>query len=151
MKRSLVSLYVLLFALFAVPAVFALGAQTEPPATGLDAAWAALIALVGWPAFQVAAVNLLKLIKVVPDGAAGTVTFWSGAVAFLGVAYLVFTGQLDLLSSLDATLGDLAVLIGNIIVILGGFTASLAVNKLTYGHVRGYPLIGFSHSVAKAK
>jgi hypothetical protein len=150
MKKISVTLSVLLVMLFVVPAAFAL--QTEPPApVGLDAAWAALIALVGWPAFQVAAINLLKLIRVIPDGAAGTVTFWSGAVAFLGVAYLVFTGQLDLLSSLDATLGQLATLIGNIIVILGGFTASLAVNKLTYSKVRGVPLIGFSHSISKAK
>lgn len=150
MKRiSLVSLSVLLIALFAVPVAFAL--QTETPATGLDAAWAAFIALVGWPAFQVAVVNLLKLIKVVPDGAARTVTFWSSALVFVGVAYLVFTGQLDILSSLDATLSGLAVLVGNIIVILGGFTASLAVNKFTYGHVRGYPLVGYSHSSAKAK
>lgn len=150
MKKISVALSVLLVMLFVVPAAFAL--QTEPPVpVGLDAAWAALIALVGWPAFQVAVINLLKLIHVVPDGAAGTVTFWSGAVAFLGVAYLVYTGQLDLLSGIDVTLGKLATLIGNIIVILGGFTASLAVNKLTYSKVRGQPLIGFSHSNAKAK
>lgn len=147
--KKITLLSVLPFVLFAAPATFAL--QTEPPVTGLDAAWAAFIALVGWPAFQVAVVNLLKLIKVVPDGLAGTVTFWSSALVFLGAAYLVFSGQLDILSSLDATLSNLAVLIGNIIVILGGFTASLAVNKFTYGHVRGYPLIGFSHSSAKAK
>lgn len=146
---------VFLVALFLVPAAFALGFhQTEPPTTEpptLDAAWAVFIALIGWPTFLVAAVNLLKLVHVVPDGASGTITYIANAAFFLIVAFLVYSGRLDILSNLDAGLGRVAVLIGNIIVILGGFTGSLAVGKFAYSHVRGYPLVGYSHSSAKAK
>lgn len=130
---------------------FALAFQTEPPVPTLDSAWAIFLALAGWPAFLVAWVNLLKLIRIVPDGFAGTLTYWLNVAFFVLVAYLTYTGQLTFLTGLDELLGKAAVLIGNIIVILGGFTGSLAVNKFVYQQVRGQPLVGYSHSLAKAK
>ena len=148
-KYSLIPILFIALILFGVSPVFAL--QDPTPAPTIDIAWAAFFALVGWPAFQVAVINLLKIVKIVPDGAAGKVTFWSSAVAFVGVAVLVFTGQLDLLSTIDATLSNLAILVGNIIVILGGSVASLAFNKFYYGQVRGLPLFGYSHSLAGTK
>ena len=140
----LVTVVTLMLAVFAVPAL----AQGEtPPATppDLSAAWGAFLALVGWPAFLVAAINLLKFAHILPDGWAGKVTYWVNVAAFVGVAYLVFSGQTNMLTSIDSALSTFAKVLVDILILLGGGVASLAMNKFYYGQVRGYPLIGFTH------
>lgn len=133
--------------LFVTPA---LALQDAPPVPTLPIAWAAFLALVGWPAFRVALINILKILKVVKDGTAAGWEYWMNALAFAGVAVLVFTGKYDLLSSIDVTLGNIASVLVSLAVLLAGWTGSQAMGHLVYSHVRGFPVIGYSFSEKKS-
>lgn len=139
-----VSIIFLFTSLIVTPA---LALQDTPAPPTLPIAWSAFLALVGWPAFQVAFNNILKYFKVIKDGTADKWTYVESGVVFIGVAILVFTGKYDLLASIDLTLGRLAGVLVSILVLLSAGTASLAVNRFIYTNVRGVPLIGFSHEL----
>lgn len=147
MKNRVLFFMLVLSLLIASPV---LAFQDAPPATpGIPEIGVVFGALVGWPAFLLAATSLFKKLGWVKDGATPTFVYWANVLAFGGVAFFVFTGQLDLLSSIDAGFGTLAVIVSNIVVLFGVlFPASLASNKLLYLHVRGYPVVGYSHTRA---
>jgi len=86
----------------------------------------AFSALVGFPAFLTALLNLLMFLKVPlnPDG----FYFWANVIAFGGVAVAVFTGRTDILSSLDAALAGLAKILVDILILAGGAAGALFVN-----------------------
>lgn len=130
--------FVLANTVFAAPAV-------QASAPSINDVWMIFIALVGWPAFRVAAINLLKYVGL-PDGSAGKISYAADVVFFGIVAYLVFSGQLTFVTGLDALLGNLAVLIGNILIVLGGFSGSRTVGKFIYSHTRGDTLLGYHHT-----
>lgn len=142
---------IVLLTLLMVTPVLAL--QEEPPVSpGIDEVSVIFAALVGWPSLLMALTNLLKMVGFLPDGSAPKFTYWANLVAFVGTAVFVFTGQLDLLASVDQGFSTLAVIVGNVIVLFGSlFPASLAVNKMVYQEVRGYPVIGYSNSQALGK
>lgn len=106
----------------------------------------AFAALVGFPAFLAAVINILKRFGL-PDNTANTVNFWANIAAYAGVAFLVFTGRLELLGGIDITLGGLAKLLADILVILGGSLTSMAMARQYHSGLRGLPLVGTSHSV----
>lgn len=109
-------------------------------------------ALVGWPAFLLYLTSLLKKIGWVSDGLTPTFVFYANVVAFGLTSILVFTGKIDLLNSIDQSLGTVALILSNLLILLGGlFPASLAVNKFFYLHTRGYPLVGYTHTKAIGK
>jgi len=107
---------------------------------------AAFSVLVGWPAFLTAAINLLKFLKVLPDGAADGVNFWANVAAFVAVGVAVFTGKTDILSWVDASLVGLAKILVDILVLLGGSMTSMAMARNYHAGVRGLPVIGTTHS-----
>lgn len=137
--------------LLAVPVYAVISIQINPSLNAADVppllqlAWGAFVAMVGWPAFQVALTNILKLLKILPDGYADKVTFWSSAGIFILICYLVFTGRVDLIDTIDAALSGFAKILVDIGILLGGGVASLAMNRLYYRHTVGYPVIGYSH------
>lgn len=93
--------------------------------TLLNAAIQILIALVGFPAALSAALAILMKFGLTAELAA-QISFWANVAAFVGIAYLVFTGQTALVAVIDASLAGLAKLLADILVILGGFAVSLA-------------------------
>jgi len=113
----------------------------------LQAIFDVFVTLVGFPAFLMALINLLKLLKVLPDGAANAFNFWGNVIFFGVVAFFVFTGQGDTLSWLDGILAGAAKLIADVIIILGGFTASTIMTRQYHLMARGLPVIGKSHSL----
>jgi hypothetical protein len=108
----------------------------------------AFMALAGFPAFLAALINLLKFVKILPDGLAPAVNFWGNVLAFGAVAYFVFSGNLDILGGVDAALGGLAKLIADLLIILGvGFTSMVMAPKWHNGFKSAMlPGIGKSHS-----
>lgn len=147
MKKA--TLFVVLIVTFALtaPALALQGETPNPP--GIPEIGVIFGALVGWPAFLLAVTSLFKKLGWVKDGTTPTFVYWANVVAFAGVAYFVFSGQLDLLSSIDAGFGTLAVIVTNIVILFGAlFPAALASNKFMYLHVRGYPVVGYSHTRA---
>lgn len=126
--------------------------DAPPPKAGINDIQVVFAALVGWPALLLALTSLGKKLGWLPDGSAPTFVYWANLVAFGAVGFLVFTGQLDLLASIDASFSTLAVIIANIAVLFGVFApASLAANKFLYMHVRGAPFYGYSHTQAIGK
>jgi len=108
---------------------------------------AAFSALVGFPAFLAALINLLKFLKIVPDGAADAVNFWANVIAFVAVGVLVFTGETDILSWIDGTLAGVAKILVDILVILGGGLTSMVMARKYHAGLKGLPVIGTSHSL----
>jgi len=140
---------VVVFALALALATPVLALQEEPSSPGISDVVVIFTALVGWPALLLAVTGLLKALGIVKDGATPTFVYWANIAAFVGVAYFVLTGNLDLLASIDAGFGTLAVIVTNIVVLFGVlFPSSLAANKFMYLHVRGYPVVGYSHTRA---
>ena len=107
---------------------------------------AAFSALVGFPSLIAALGNFLKVLKVLPDGAANAYNFWANVLVFVGVGFAVFTGKTDVLSWLDTAAGGVAKIIAEVIVLMGGSFASMIMAKKWHSGLRGLPLIGKSHS-----
>lgn len=102
-------------------------------------------ALVGFPAFLAALVNVLKYFGILADGQAPGVIFWANIVGFVGVAVAYFTGNLPLLNQIDLQLGNLATALLSFV----AFIAQLKLAAVYHAGLRGSPLIGYSYS-AKA-
>lgn len=112
----------------------------------IDLIVVAFSVLVGWPAFLTALINLLKFVKVLPNGAANTVNFWANVFAFVGVGVAVFTGKTDVLNWIDANLVGFAKILVDILVLLGGSMTSMVMARKYHSGVRGLPVIGKSYS-----
>lgn len=121
MKRVLVLLIVfVLLSLFVVPSAMAMAPRQSAPFGDVLSQVVVLIGgLVGFPA-ALAGILALAIRFGLPAAYAATITFWANAAAFVGIFYLVLTGQVPLVSSIDATLGHVAQLIAYILLILGG-------------------------------
>ena len=102
-------------------------------------------ALVGFPAFLAAAINLAKYFGWLDDGSAPVVVFWANIVAFVGVAVAVFYVKLDVLAAIDNALGVVGVILVDILAML----TSMGLTKLFHAGLRGIPVIGYSHSIAE--
>lgn len=103
-------------------------------------------ALVGWPAFLAALINLLKFFKVLPDGAADGFNFWANVLAFVGVGAAVFLGRTDVLNWIDGSLVGLAKILVDVLILVGGTGISAGLTRKYHGLYRGLPLIGKSYS-----
>lgn len=87
---------------------------------------AAFAALVGFPAVLTAVGNLLAYFA--PSLNLDAFYFWANVIGFGVVAFFVFTGQLDVLSNIDAALSGLAKLLADVLIIIGGAAGSLFFN-----------------------
>lgn len=108
---------------------------------------AAFSALVGFPAFLAALINLLKYLKVLPDGSADAVNFWANVIAFVGVGVAVFLGKTDVLNWVDGTLSGVAKILVDILVILSGGLTSMVMARKYHAGLKGLPVIGKSYSL----
>jgi hypothetical protein len=99
-------------------------------------------ALVGFPAFLAAVVNVLKYFGVLADGQAPDVIFWANIAGFAGVALAYFTGNLPLLNQIDLQLGGLATALLSFV----AFISQLKLAAVYHAGLRGAPLIGTSFS-----
>lgn len=106
----------------------------------------AFTALVGFPAFLAALINLLKFMKVLSDGAAGYVNFWGNVLAFVLVGVAVFTGQTDLLNWIDASLVGFAKILVDVLALLSGSLLSMIMARKYHAGLRGLPILGKSYS-----
>lgn len=113
----------------------------------LNIVFPAFVALVGFPALAAAVGNLLKAFGAVGDGAAPTVSLIFNLIGFLGVFYLVATGQVELLKALDVQLGILA----SFIVSFTVFAVETGLTKLFHQAFRGMPGIGYSFTLQSLK
>lgn len=91
--------------------------------TTLEAILAIVGGLVGFPAFLTILGAALVLLKVPLNQEA--FMFWGNVVGFVGVAFFVFTGRLELLGAIDAALSTIAAIIANLLILLGGAAVSL--------------------------
>jgi len=98
--------------------------------------------LVGFPALVSAAVNVAKYFDFLPDGAAPAVVFWVNIAGFVGVAVVYFTGNLEVLTKIDAILGDVATFLLSFV----AFVSQLGFAKLYHAGLKGSPVIGKSNS-----
>lgn len=113
--------------------------------TLINAAVQILLTLVGFPAFLAAVLSILMKFGVSAD-VASTISFVANAVALVGIAYLVFTGQSALVAVIDASLGGLAKLLVDVLIIIGGpavtlsltgsFTRSLAAHSSNFAEAK---------------
>ena len=99
-------------------------------------------ALIGFPAFVSACVNVAKYFNVLPDGYAPKVIFWLNIVGFAGVAVAYFTGNVPVLTDIDKQLGDLASFLLSFV----AFISQLGFAKLYHAGLKGAPVIGTSNS-----
>lgn len=119
----------LLLALIVLPMSVVLAAspsQVPTPTTVVDlltAALQVLTALVGYPA-AVAAAAAIALKLGAPAAFVDSATNIVNLVVFLGVAYLLATGQGGLITVIDNALGGIAKLLADIVIVLGGFAAT---------------------------
>ena len=100
-----------------------------------------LAGLAGLGGFISVLVNLLKSVGVVQDG---TSEQWFGGInilAFIAVAVVYFLNVDVDWSNIDSWLQALASLIGLVIQLVGG--------KVAYNNLRGTPVVGYSHTLAK--
>lgn len=105
----------------------------------------AFSALVGFPAFLAALINLLKFLGVLTDGNANTVNFFGNLIAFVAVGVAVFLGKTDVLSWIDGTLVGAAKILVDILVLLGGGLTSMVMARQYHNGLRGLPVIGSSY------
>jgi len=98
--------------------------------------------LVGFPALVAAGVNVSKSFGWLQDDAAPKVVFWVNIVGFVAVGALYFTGNLPLLSQIDAQLGNLA----TFLLTLVSFVGQLGLAKLYHAGLKGAPVVGKSFS-----
>lgn len=145
MKKFYSLLLVLVMAfVFVAPVGAASLHQNAPAGDIVSTITAAFLGLFGWPAFLAAGINIFKRYGL-PDGVAGKVNFWANVLAWVLVAYFVFTGQTDALAKLDSALAGLAKVLVDILILTGGATAHMALTKFVHSNVKGLPLIGYSH------
>lgn len=103
-------------------------------------------ALVGFPAFLAAAVNLLKVFGLA-DGLALKVVAWANVLALAGVFILLAAGRVPLLALVDEELGKIAVFT----IAFTAFATEIGLTKLFHEALKGIPLIGKSYSLEKDK
>lgn len=101
----------------------------------------ALYALVGFPALVAASINLAKAFGL-PDGKAPTVSLVFNTFGFLGVFYLISTGNVALLTALDVQLGIVAAFV----ISFTTFAVEIGLTKVFHAALKGLPYIGFSYS-----
>jgi len=98
--------------------------------------------LVGFAAFVAAGVNVLKYFGVIVDGQASAFVFWANVAGFVGVAVAYFTGNVDILTRIDAQLGNYALFMLSFI----SFIGELGAAKLFHEALKGSPVVGKSFS-----
>jgi len=108
--------------------------------------------LVGFPAFVAAGVNVAKYVatrffNTSLDDLAPKIVFWVNVVGFVGVGVAYFTGNLPLLSQIDAQLGSLATALLSLL----AFLIDLGLPKVFNAGLRGMPVIGKSYSLEAEK
>jgi hypothetical protein len=130
MKKTILTVLIML-AIATIPTLAA-HAQVPLPPTPPDlsalvqAALGIFVGLVGWPnALSVALALLMKIWPAFTAETAGWVSFVANAAMFIVVAYLVFTGQMPVVGSIDSAFGGLAKLLADILIILGSFGVAL--------------------------
>ncbi len=101
--------------------------------------------LIGFPAFLSAALNLGKYFNWIKDGQAPTIILWANLVAFVAVSVAVYTGNLDLVGSVDNQLDTFA----KFLVAFTTFVAELGLTKVAHVSLKGTPVIGHSFSAKK--
>ncbi len=130
MKR--ISFVVLSFVLLVVPTVsaFALAPRQapQPPVdfnAFLVALGAAFVSLTFLPGAIAALLGiLLKLVPGFTDASANVVSFVLNVAFYVAAGVLVYLGKADILVGVNTSLGGIAQLLSNILVILGGFGMS---------------------------
>jgi hypothetical protein len=101
------------------------------------------VSLLGFPAIVAAGINALKYFSLVTDGQATEIVFWANIVGFVGVAIAYFTGNVPLLTQIDALLGDWALFIISFI----SFITQLGLAKIYHASLKGAPVIGTSFTL----
>ena len=105
-----------------------------------------IAALIGFPAFLAAAVNLLKVFGLA-DGQATKVVTYANLLVFAGVFILLAMGRLPLLTVIDEELGKVAVFV----LAFTAFATEIGLTKIFHEALKGVPLIGKSYSLEKDK
>jgi len=142
MKKFLILLFVLVLALTIATPVFAQG--TEPPATppNINDIFGIFAALIGFPAFLAACINIGKTWFGLKDSLAPQLVLWATLVAFVGCGIALFMGKLDVVQVIDIQLGY----VGAFLLTFSAFVTELGLAKFWHFVLRGTPLIGKSYT-----
>jgi hypothetical protein len=98
--------------------------------------------LVGFPALVAAVVNVLKYFNVVTDTQAPKAVSILTLLGFVGVGIAYYTGNVPILSGIDAQLGQVATFLTTFL----AFVIDLGLAKVAHASLRGTPFIGKSYS-----
>lgn len=98
--------------------------------------------LVGAPAFVAALINAAKYFGLLSDGQAPRFVMYAHLLIFFGVAVAYFSGNVQIISQIDAQLGGWA----TFLLALIAFLSELGLTKLFHFGLRGTPVIGESYS-----
>lgn len=146
-KKFVLVPIVLLLALIPATVLAAPFIQGETFPDTLQIVGTIVAALVGWPAFLAAIINLLKVpipfLKWygIPDGTAGKLAFWANALAYVVVFVSVVIGRIDWINMFDLKLSSFA----NVLVIVLSFLTSLGMTNLSNKVWRGVGAPGLGH------
>jgi hypothetical protein len=110
-----VLLIVSLFSIAARP----LQAPSPDVSVIVQLAYAAFIALVGWPALLSVIVTALQYYNVLTPSTSETFMFWANVVVFGGIFILALLGKISLVNSIDAAFGMLAKVLLDVLILLG--------------------------------
>lgn len=148
-RPVLVLLVVLILALLIVP--FALAQSPTPPTdvpTWVQATLELFSSLVGWPLALGAALAIALKLNWITPALSEAISFWANAVVFVGLAVLVLLGMTPLAAVIDATLGNIATFLTDILVIIGGVAGFAAGHQLSGHFTRGFAFQYVKHQEA---
>ena len=116
--RSLLLPFVLLSSFFLI-AARPLQAPSSDVSVIVQLAYAAFVALVGWPALLSVIVTALQYYNILGPSSAEKFMFWANAVVFAGIFILALLGKLSLVNSIDVVFGSLAKIVADVLILLG--------------------------------
>ena len=140
MKTILKILLIVIVAFaFTVPAM-AMGESPPPP--NINDIFGIFAALIGFPAFLAACINIGKTWFGLKDSLAPQLVLWATLVAFVGCGIALFMGKLDVVQVIDIQLGY----VGAFLLTFSAFVTELGLAKFWHFVLRGTPLIGKSYT-----
>jgi hypothetical protein len=104
--------------------------------------------LAGFAAFITLLVNVGKRLKWIPDGAAPMVVKWLnlGGLVVVGILSLVAPNMIPFVDSALGTLAEIGGLLLQLLTFVFAWPLANRISGFTYGGVRKFPLVGYSHS-----
>jgi hypothetical protein len=141
MKKILTILFIAsIIALSSAAPVYAMSEAPPPP--NINDVFGIFAALIGFPAFLAACINVGKAWFGLSDGLAPKIVLWATLTAFVGCGIALFMGKLEVVRAIDLQLGYA----GTFLLTFSAFVTELGLAKGYHAILRGTPVIGKSYT-----